>query len=468
MSVTSPSDPGCVGDLVAVGTVLDLGLQSVDPLHFPGYTPPEVEQESVRTWTIRLGGIDAVWIDCDFARTGGTLGVVAGEQIVRAYDSATALRRPVVATMSSAGARLEEGMLAMLQTARTAAAVARHRAVGQVTVAHFGSPTVGGACLSWISLADIRAADPDTTIGSKRMSAEDAYGAGLIDAIVPAEGRWQWVAGVLGKVRALPLALPEGRPCAPDGSAVPENPYARRLRCRAGDRPSALEWAAWLSEGWTELRGAQDVVRAGMAWINGQRVMVIATDRHASPDGLGVPATEGLQLAQRAIRLADRWGIPLLTLIDAPSVEAAFQSPEEVGAAQEAQTLLAMSELRSPSVALVVGEVGSTSGAGALTHTDLLLMLDGTQFWVLGPDAARPDGQRSEMIAAYRMGARDLSELGVADDVVAEDVALVRAAVVRGFADTVRGARDGRPDRATERALIWHRFETCLGDQRPR
>jgi acyl-CoA carboxylase subunit beta len=184
-------------------TEWDADLMSTDPLGFPCYAVPAAERESVRTGLGRIGDQDVVLVHCRFEQMGGTMGVVAGERIVRAFRRATAARLPVVEIVSSGGARLQEGMPALIQMARTSSAVRDHRAAGLLSIAFLLSPTTGGVFASWASLADIKAAEPGATIGfggprvvaqvtgewpsDGSHTAESALAAGLIDQIVPRE-----------------------------------------------------------------------------------------------------------------------------------------------------------------------------------------------------------------------------------------------------------------------------------------
>ena len=183
----------------------DEEVRSADPLRFPGYTVPTPTQESVRTGLVDLAGTPAVWIDCDFARLGGTMGAVAGEKIVRAFDRATELGAPVAVTVSTGGARLQEGMVSLVQMGRTVAALGRHAAAGLRSAAYLRSPTTGGVFASFVSLTDVRAVEPHATVGfggprvvaevtgqfppASSHTAESALRHGLVDAIVePADG----------------------------------------------------------------------------------------------------------------------------------------------------------------------------------------------------------------------------------------------------------------------------------------
>ena len=210
-----------------------------------------------------------------------------------------------------------------------------------------------------------------------------------------------------------PLALPPGRP---GGRGGPDEPggdqagaYPLLLRARSAARPSGLEWAAWLTDDWVELRGADPSIRAALATIAGQRCAVIAMDRHAFGDATAKPGPDAYRLAQRAIRLADRLGLPVLTLIDTPGADPGPAAEASGLAGEIARTLLAMAELRGPSVALCVGEGGS-GGAMALGHADRLLLLDGAVFSVIGPEAGaaiiyRDRARAPELTSALRMSA---------------------------------------------------------------
>ncbi|MGE9809452.1 carboxyl transferase domain-containing protein [Janibacter sp. G1551] len=451
----------------------DTDLHSLDPLDFEGYAVPDAADESVTTARIRLGDTEAVWIDCDFRRQGGTMGSVAGERIVRALDSATALGLPVVETVSSGGARLQEGMVSLLQMARTSSAVARHAAAGLQSAAYLRSPCTGGVFASWASLADLRAAEPGATIGfggprvvaqvtgefppATSHTAESAFAAGLVDAIVPPEQQWAWLAAAIGALPAPALALGPGRASAPDTTPVPADPYEVLLRCRAAGRASGMEWATWLSDSWVEIKGSDPAVRAGLADFDGRRVVVVAMDRHAGSRPKHLPSPAAFRLAQRAIRLAGRLGLPLLTIIDTLGADPSPASETDAIAGDIARTLLAMAQCPSPSVALTVGEGGS-GGAVALAHADRHLVLEGGVFSVIGPEAGavilhRDAARAPELAARFRMTADELRSLGAVDAVLPEEVGAVRRAVLAALDEAVPGDRDRRIDELTARSV---------------
>jgi acetyl-CoA carboxylase carboxyl transferase subunit beta len=449
-------------------------LSSADPLEFPGYDPPLADRESVRTGIGVTGGQPVAVVECCFDRQGGTMGAAAGERVVRAFARATDLRIPVIEYVATGGARLQEGMIALVQMARTASAVASHGRAGLMSAAVFRAPTTGGVLASWASLADVRAAEPGATIGfggprvvaevtgrwppADSHTAESAYAHGLVDALVQGHSQTSWLASAVGLSAAGPLVVPRGRPSPPSAApGVSDDGYDALLRARDPARPSGLEWAAWLTDEWVELRGSDASIRAALASVASQRVVVIAMDRHAFGDAAAKPGPGAFRLAQRAIRLADRLRRPVVTLIDTPGADPSPDAEAAGLAGEIARTLLSMAELRGPSVALCVGEGGS-GGAMALGHADRFLLLDGAVFSVIGPEAGAAilyrDGDRAAGLSrALRITSSDLLRLGVIDAVVPGTVTDVRQAVARALEEAQPGDRLTRPRRATAVAL---------------
>ncbi|TQM11211.1 carboxyl transferase domain-containing protein [Pseudonocardia kunmingensis] len=465
--------PARAGGLVEVLQAWDDDLRSADPLRFPAYRVPGPGEDPVRTARVALDGAEAVWVDCDFRRSGGTMGAVAGERIVRAYERATQLRLPVVATVSTGGARLQEGMVALVQMTRTASAAARHARAGLLSAAYLGSPTTGGVFASWASLAGVRAAAPGAVIGfggprvvaqvtgeappSTSHTAESALRHGLVDAVVPESDRWAWLAAAVGGRPHARLVPPPGRPGSPDPTPLPADPYEHLLRARGPRRPGGVEWASWVTDSWVELAGADPAMRAGLGTIAGERVVVVAMDRFAGLSPLHLPGPGAFRLVQRAARLAGRVGLPLVTFVDTPGADPAPDAEAGGVAGEIADTLLAMAELATVSVAVVVGEGGS-GGAMALAHADRLLMLEGSVFSVIGPEAGaailyRDASRAPELTRSLRMTSGEVFRLGVADDIVGEEPELVRVAVQDALATATAGARDVRTQQVTARAL---------------
>jgi acyl-CoA carboxylase subunit beta len=460
----------------------DAGVYAGNPLEFPGYDPQGPGAgESARTGLVFLEGQAVVTISMEFECFGGTMGIVAGEKIVRAFDQAVQLRAPVVALTRTGGVRLQEGTLALLQMGRTTAARARHAAAGLLMLCVFDSPTTGGVYASWASLADLKAArrgavmgfggprvvehvtgQPPTPISH---TAEAAYAHGLVDALLGEDDVLPWVKGALG-LRHRPLR-PPARPYVGRHTGELSHESAQTgwealqvARCKA--RPSGLEWAAALTTSWTEIRGPEPTMRAGLATLlGGQRAVVVAMDRHARGDGAARPGAAAFRLARRATEIGARLGLPVLTIVDTPGAE---PGPDQEGdgiATAIAAALEALSSAPVVTVALCVGEAGS-GGAMALSYTDRRLMVEDSVFPVIAPELAGlvlyKDASRAEELAS-RLGltAPELLRLGVIDDVAAgpDVVAAVQQAVGRALEEAIPGDRHLRADEASRR---WLRF----------
>jgi acyl-CoA carboxylase subunit beta len=201
----------------------DADLVSADPLGFPGYADQLARaagQESVVTGrTAHYASIEGC-----FDVLGGSMGAVHGERVVRAYRRAVDARLPMVVLVSTGGARMQEGMVALVQMARTAAAARAHAAAGLLSLAVYRAPTTGGVFASYASLVDLRAAQPGATVGfagprvveqtlgvrlpEGSHTAESAYDHGLVDALVPADDQPAWVETALAlRSRLTPLRL---------------------------------------------------------------------------------------------------------------------------------------------------------------------------------------------------------------------------------------------------------------------
>jgi acetyl-CoA carboxylase carboxyl transferase beta subunit len=153
----------------------DRTLISVDPLRFAdqrAYRARLIEarrrtglREAVVVGQAKVGGLPVVVAVFDFEFLGGTMGSVVGEKIADAFEVATRRRLPVITVTSSGGARMQEGMLSLVQMAKTASARARHHAAGLAHISVLAHPTFGGVTASFASLGDVLIAEPGAQIG---------------------------------------------------------------------------------------------------------------------------------------------------------------------------------------------------------------------------------------------------------------------------------------------------------------
>jgi acetyl-CoA carboxylase carboxyl transferase subunit beta len=190
---------------------MDENLRATDPLQFrdrKAYSDRLREMEdklglldAVKTGLGQINGLPIALAVMDFRFMGGSMGSVVGEKITRLIEQATQRRYPVVIVCTSGGARMQEGMLSLMQMAKISAALERHRDARLLYIPVLTNPTTGGVTASFAMLGDIIIAEPKATIGfaGRRVieqtlreklpedfqSAEDLLKHGFVDDIVP-------------------------------------------------------------------------------------------------------------------------------------------------------------------------------------------------------------------------------------------------------------------------------------------
>lgn len=462
---------------------IDAPSATADPLGWPGYLDRLAEvrgstraDESVVTARGRIAGtatgaVVAAW---EFGFLGGSLGTVAGQRVAAAFDHAREAGLPTVVLPSTGGSRMQEGMAALSQMAATSVAARRHAEAGLLQTAYLRDPTTGGVFASHVNLADVILAEPGATVGfagprvaeamtggplpDASHTAAGAQGAGLVDGVVALEDLPARLAALLawpGDPDPAPPP-PAAGDRTPPGDAWEQVRRARDPgRARAGAFLDATEVAAELHG---DRSGEDDpAIRVVLARLRGRPLVVVAMDRDAA-EGRISPA--GYRKAWRGLDLADRTGVPLLTLVDTPGADASASSEAGGIAAHIARTFGRMLAVRVPTVTLVIGEGGS-GGALALSVADRLLIQEHAVFSVIAPEGAAAilhrDTDRAPEVAEHlRLTAADLADLGLADPPVPEpagaEVAAGLAAVTRAL-DELAGA--DRDERLTARLARW-------------
>ena len=212
------------------------------------------------------------------------------------------------------------------------------------------------------------------------------------------------------------------------------SPWQRTQVARHIQRPSTLDYIGRLCDSFIELHGdrafADDhAIVGGLAQFNGRPVVVIGhqkgkTLKERMFRNFGMPNPEGYRKALRLMRLAEKFGKPLLTFIDTPGAYPGIGAEERGQAEAIARNLLVMGSLRVPIVAVVIGEGGS-GGALAIGVADRLLMLQHAVYSVISPEGCaailwNDQSKAADAAEALKMTADDLQKFGITDQVIPE------------------------------------------------
>ncbi len=241
--------------------------------------------------------------------------------------------------------------------------------------------------------------------------------------------------------------------------------WQKTLVARHSDRPYVLDYIALLMEEWIELHGDRafgddPAIVAGFARFRGRSVCVVGHQKGRGTKeriarNFGQPRPEGYRKALRVMKLAERFGLPILSFVDTPGAFPGLEAEERGQAEAIARNLVEMSSLRVPIVITVTGEGGS-GGALALGVGDRVLILEYAIYSVISPEGCaailwKDQERRSDAAEAMKLTAPDLFELGVVDEIVGEPlggahVAAEEAAVAVGEAvERALDALTGRP-----------------------
>ncbi|MFZ5663002.1 MAG: acetyl-CoA carboxylase carboxyltransferase subunit alpha [Pseudomonadota bacterium] len=214
------------------------------------------------------------------------------------------------------------------------------------------------------------------------------------------------------------------------------SPWQVSQLARHPARPYTLDYLRVMCDEFQELAGdrmfADDpAIVGGLARIDGRSVMVIGHQkgrdtREKVRRNFGMPRPEGYRKALRLMKLAERFGLPVLTFIDTPGAYPGIDSEERNQSEAIARNLLEMAELRTPVVCTVIGEGGS-GGALAIGVGDRTLMLEYSTYSVISPEGCasilwKTADRKQDAAEAMAITAKRLHELGLIDKIVREPI----------------------------------------------
>ena len=408
--------------------------------------------EAVVTGSCRIGGIQCLLIILDFGFMGGSMGSVVGEKIASTFERAAKKKIPLVAIVTSRGTRIQEGVISLMQMAKTASSYNKLKDKGVPFISVLSNPCTGQAYGSFANLADLTIAEPSAIIGynslgtvqdsrhdngnssEEHLSSESRLKQGLIDAVVERNKLREVLSVTLDilskgfKIESTSILQGSKQDIESYGA------WHSVQLARHSSRPTSLDFMARILDSFVEIHGdrlfADDPsVVCGLGQIGGQTIAIIGQDRGGhSPDSVdrrdGRTMPEGFRKAQRVLQMAQKFEIPVITLLDTPGPSTSIES-EIRGLGQSiASTLSMLTEISCPTISVVIGEGGS-AGALALGATDITMMLENSIYSALSPEEAAQliyqDGNRVDDAAeSLKLTATDCMNLGIIDGVIPE------------------------------------------------
>lgn len=440
----------------------DKGLVTANPLKFKGYEE-KIEalqkktglEEAIVTGKIKVNGWEAVIGVCDGRFMMASMGEVVGEKITLAVERATKERLPVILFACSGGARMQEGIISLMQMAKTSAALKRHSDAGLLYISILTDPTTGGVTASFAMLGDIILAEPNAligfagprvieqTIGEKLLKgfqrSEFLLEHGFVDKIVERENMKETLSEILklhskgGRAEGLKGNFAEAFKKMSEED-TPINAWDRVLLSRRKDRPVADDYIESLFDDFMEFHGDRyfkddKAIIGGTAYFHGCPVTVIAqakgrTTKENIERNFGMPSPDGYRKALRLMRQAEKFGRPVICFVDTPGAFCGLEAEERGQGEAIARNLYEMSGLKVPVLSIVIGEGGS-GGALAMAVANEVWMLENSVYSVLSPEGFASilwkDSKRAgEAAEVMHLTAGDLLELEVIEQVIAE------------------------------------------------
>ena len=434
---------------------LDRDMMGGNPINFINYEAKKEklrassgENEGVICGTASIGGQKCAIFVMEPYFMMGSMGCVVGEKVTRN-------NLPVVGYTVSGGARMQEGILSLMQMAKTSGAVKMHSDAGLLYIVVLTDPTTGGVTASYGMEGDIILSEPGALIGfagprvieqtiRKKLPAgfqraEFQVEHGFVDAIVPRNEQKAMLSHLL-KLHAWKdiketvtwdpkdMTVEQGAG-ADDAPEKPMTAYERVQASRSSSRPTGMDYIRTIFHGFVELHGdrryADDAaIVGGVAWLRDMPVTVIAIEKGKDladrfKRNFGSPMPEGYRKALRLMKQAEKFHRPVVCFVDTAGAGCDMGAEERGQGQAIAENLMEMMWLKTPIISVMVGQGGS-GGALALAVANEVWMEENAWYSVISPEGCasilwKDSKKVHEACDCLRLTAADLKELGVID-----------------------------------------------------
>ena len=443
-------------------------IEEKNPIDFPEYEEKLSDtrrktglKEAVTIGKGSICGWETVIGVCDARFLMSSMGYVVGERITQAFEQATEEKLPVILFCCSGGARMQEGIISLMQMAKTAAAIRRHSDAGLHYIPVLTDPTTGGVTASFAMLGDVILAEPGALIGFAGprvirqttgeklpdgfQRAEFLLEKGMIDAIIERKNMREELGKLLrlhnqkaAETFASKASIFQTDPIEEKHSdkenKKEKSAWERVELSRSPARCTAGDYIDQIFEDFTELHGDRcfgddGAVIGGIATLSGIPVTVIGQQKGKNTRenircNFGMASPEGYRMALRLMKQAEKFHRPVINFVDTPGAFCGMEAEERGQGEAIARNLFELSGLKVPVLSVVIGEGGS-GGALALAVADEVWMLENSVYSVLSPEGFASilwkDSSRSvEAAKIMKLTAADLKKLGVIERVFPE------------------------------------------------
>ena len=449
----------------------DAEMEEQNPLQYRGYEEKlrALQEktglnEAVVTGKCTIKGISVALGVCDCRFMMSSMGEVVGEKITRVFERATEEKLPVILYICSGGARMQEGLVSLMQMAKTSMALRKHSDAGLLYVPVLTDPTTGGVTASFAMLGDIILAEPkaligfagprviEQTIGQKLpkgfQKAEFLLEHGFIDKIVERDDQRIVLADILklhenkGQNSSTSKVAESHISDKSNGNTVwPKfipsgsfTPWEHVQLARAKTRPTGKDYIEALFDDFIEFHGDRHcgddaAVIGGVAFFHGHPVTVLAQEKGEGTKeniarNFGMVSPEGYWKSLRLMQQAEKFHRPVICLVDTPGAFCGLEAEERGQGEAIAKNLYTLAGLTVPVLSIVIGEGGS-GGALAFAVSDEVWMLEHSVYSILSPEGFasilwKDSKKAKEAAEVMKLTAEDLCEMGMIEHVIPE------------------------------------------------
>ena len=490
----------------------DAEMEEQNPLQYRGYEEKlrALQEktglnEAVVTGKCTIKGISVALGVCDCRFMMSSMGEVVGEKITRVFKRATEEKLPVILYICSGGARMQEGLVSLMQMAKTSMALRKHSDAGLLYVPVLTDPTTGGVTASFAMLGDIILAEPkaligfagprviEQTIGQKLpkgfQKAEFLLEHGFIDKIVERDDQRIVLADILklhenkGQNSSTSKVAESHISDKSNGNTVwPKfipsgsfTPWEHVQLARAKTRPTGKDYIEALFDDFIEFHGDRHcgddaAVIGGVAFFHGHPVTVLAQEKGEGTKeniarNFGMVSPEGYWKSLRLMQQAEKFHRPVICLVDTPGAFCGLEAEERGQGEAIAKNLYTLAGLTVPVLSIVIGEGGS-GGALAFAVSDEVWMLEHSVYSILSPEGFasilwKDSKKAKEAAEVMKLTAADLCEMGMIEHVIPETEPVSRenmedvaGCLENGIADFLEKYSGKEPEE-----LLEHRYQ---------